>query len=600
MCGIVGCYYFGAQSSDTRQSVDRDLLLSMRDQMRLRGPDDAGEWISENNRLGLAHRRLSVLDLDPRAKQPMQSSDGRFRIVYNGELYNYQEIRSELEAQGHVFKTSSDTEVLLQLYQERGIHALEQLRGMYSFAIWDAQEESLTLVRDPFGIKPLYYSLETGSLRFASSVKALLLDPAVGKEHDATGVVSFFLYGHVLDPHTIYRDIKQVPAGSSLKINRDGDVQLESFCDLETVFDSGVGSQNIHQGSLPELLGETIEAHFASDVPIGVFLSSGIDSSAITALASQRFEQKINTITLGFEEYRGTPQDEVPLAEEVAKMCGTSHQTQWITQEDFSSILDSFFDAMDQPTIDGLNTYLVSRAARQAGLTVVLSGLGGDELFAGYPSFKEIPPLVRAASMFPAAPSIGAVLRQVTKPIFNKFSSPKYASLLEFGSTYGGAHLLRRGLYMPWELKEFLDPDLVEQGWAELSPVLLGDSKQRGALNSRDRVALLELTRYTRDRLLRDCDWAGMAHSLEIRVPLLDITLLRGLRQHQERGIEYSKNDVAAGVSKLLPDKVVSRDKTGFTVPLRSWLSQSFPAVPLERGWRSWAQYVWSRYQGLS
>jgi hypothetical protein len=279
-------------------------------------------------------------------------------------------------------------------------------------------------------------------------------------------------------------------------------------------------------------------------------------------------------VTLGFEEYRGTASDETPLAEIVARQYGANHQTVWVKRADFQDQVERLFTAMDSPSTDGVNTYFVSHAAAQTSLKVALSGLGGDELFGGYPVFAEIPRVVRFIKPFNASTlqPFARAFRAVSASLLKQFTSPKYASLLEYGGSYGGAYLLRRGMFMPWELPEFLDADLVREGWEELQPLIRLNESLDGIRSPRARVSCLEMCWYMRNQLLRDSDWAGMAHSLEIRVPLVDVALLRALAPSLVSPSPPTKLDMAATPNSPLPSSILSRPKTGFSIPVRQWL----------------------------
>ncbi len=337
-----------------------------------------------------------------------------------------------------------------------------------------------------------------------------------------------------------------------------------------------------------------------ADVPVGVFLSSGLDSTTIAALAAEE-GSTLRTVTLGFEEYKGTPKDETPLAEEVARSYRTNHQTVWVTRRDFRERFEHIFSSMDQPSIDGVNTYWVSRVAQESGLKVALSGLGGDELFGGYPSFRQIPSLVKLLRPFDSLRSLARGFRVVSAPLLKHWTSPKYAGLLEYGGTYAGAYLLRRGLFMPWELPDVMDHDLARAGWQQLAsiPSIERDIAQIGL--SRSAVSCLESCWYMRNQLLRDADWAGMAHSLEIRVPLVDIELLRSTKQWTANGATPGKQILSEVPLRPLPEGVRYRPKTGFSVPVREWLfalgaANVAPMKNSDRGLRAWAKVVYSQF----
>jgi asparagine synthetase B (glutamine-hydrolysing)/glycosyltransferase involved in cell wall biosynthesis len=341
-------------------------------------------------------------------------------------------------------------------------------------------------------------------------------------------------------------------------------------------------------------LSDSIRHHLIADVPVGIFLSSGLDSSTLTALAAES-GNSLHTVTLGFEEFKGTDNDETPLAETVARRYGARHQTIWVTRRDFESDLHRLLSAMDQPTNDGVNSYFISRAASQAGLKVALSGVGGDELFGGYSSFHEIPLAVsRLLPLRPFRP-LGSAFRFVSAPLLRRLTSPKYAGLLEYGGSYGGAYLLRRGLFMPWELPQFLDGEMVRQGWDELHTIARLNSTVADIQTPYCKVAALEMAWYLRNQLLRDTDWASMDHSLEVRTPLVDSELLRLTAPMLVSASRPTKQDLAATPSRPLPASVLNRRKTGFVVPVRAWLQQAFdPTSGRERGLRGWVREVYS------
>ncbi|NWG29879.1 MAG: asparagine synthase (glutamine-hydrolyzing) [Rhodocyclaceae bacterium] len=594
MCGIAGIFTYG----DPAAQIDREELLAIRDAMTHRGPDGAGLWLSEDGRVGLAHRRLAIIDLSPAGAQPMSSADKRLHVVFNGEIYNYRTLRAELEGRGHVFRSQSDTEVLLHLYAERGEEMVHALRGMYAFAIWDAQGGSLFLARDPFGIKPLYYADDGKCLRFASQVKALLRSRRVDTAASPAGHVGFFLWGSVPEPHTLYRGIQALPAGSTLRVGEAVTPRPKRFFSIAKVFaeaeETGGASSPVELAEkLGNALRDSVRHHLIADVPVGVFLSAGLDSTLVAGLATEVANAPLNTITLGFREYIGTENDETPLAETVAKRLGSIHRTRWVTRDDFEAEVVRLLASMDQPTIDGVNTYFVSKAAAEAGLKVALSGLGGDELFAAYPSFRDIPRMVRLFAPFRFLPRLGRGFRLLAAPLVRRFTSPKYAGLLEYGGTFAGAYLLRRGLYMPWELPEIMDPDLVRAGWRELAPLLALEETTTGLRAARFKISALELSWYMRNQLLRDADWAGMAHSLEIRVPLVDVRLLKTVATLVRANPGLHKHDAVGAARASLPDAVMRRSKSGFSVPVHRWLAKRMGQGQIPRGLRVWAQEVY-------
>lgn len=593
MCGIAATF---AYRSDADR-VDRAELNRVCDRLTHRGPDGSGLWIAEDGRVGLAHRRLSIIDLSEGGAQPMWNADRTLCITFNGEIYNYKSLRQRLVDRGYSFRSCSDTEVILALYAEKGAAMLDDLRGMFAFVIWDVRNRRLFAARDPFGIKPLYFADDGRTLRLASQIKALLESGKIDTTPEPAGHVGFFLWGNIPDPFTLFRGIKALPAGHTLVASENEAPRVASYCSVISVLREAEQAQPvaaIHSiTDLHDSLRETAEHHLIADVPVGVFLSAGLDSTTLAALVSES-HRDVRTVTLAFAEFQGCAEDETPLAEIVAKQYGTDHSTVTVTRADFEAESSKLLHAMDRPSVDGVNTYFVSLAARRAGLKVALSGLGGDELFGGYPSYSDVPRIVRTAQRFRALTMIGRTVRVVSSAAIKHFTSPKYAGIFEFGGSYGGAYLLRRGLYMPWELPKVLDADLVREGWERLHTLGQLAATCEGLESDRLKVSALELSWYMRHQLLYDSDWAGMAHSLEIRVPLVDIELLRQIAPLLASGNPPRKRDMAAAPSQPLPAAVLNRPKTGFMVPVREWLLQSAqPGSGTERGLRGWARCVY-------
>ncbi len=562
--------------------------------MIARGPDGEGLWLADGGRLGLAHRRLTIIDLSPAGAQPMAHGTRDLHITYNGEIYNYQRLRDELIGQGHAFRSQSDTEVLLHLYERDGPAMTQALRGMYSFAIWDGMKRGLFLARDPFGIKPLYYADHGGTFRFASQVKALLAGGGVDRAPEPAGHVGFHLWGYVPEPYTLFAAIRGLPAGSSLWVDASGAQTAKRFFDVAGEFAQAserpvthdLRDAQLRDAQLRDVLADSVAHHLVADVPVGVFMSAGLDSSTLLGLASERADEPLRTVTLAFDEYAGTDRDEAPLAAETAQLYGADHRTQRVGGADFAAHREALLKAMDQPSIDGVNSYFVAKVTAETGLKVALSGLGGDELFGGYPSFRQLPRLVAALGPLRPLRALGRGLRLVAAPLVRHFTSPKYASLLELGTSYGDAYLLRRGLYMPWELPAVLDGEMVRDGWRELDSLA---RLETGLANPRAAVSALEIGWYMRNQLLRDADWAGMAHSLEIRTPLVDVDLFRALAPMLVSAAPPSKRDMAMTPRPALPGAVIERPKTGFSVPVRDWLRGGTAG---ERGLRGWARQV--------
>jgi asparagine synthase (glutamine-hydrolysing) len=568
MCGINGLLRLRPDAP----AIDREELLRTRDAMTPRGPDDAGAWISPDGRVALASRRLAILDLSPAGAQPMSTADGRHHLVMNGEIYNFRELRRELEADGVAFRSQSDTEVVLTLLVREGAAALPRLRGMFGLAFWDEREKRLLLARDPLGIKPLYLSTEGGCLRFASQVKALEAGGAVSRAVDPAGLAGFLLWGSVPEPFTIRRSVRALPAGHCLLVEdgRIGEPAPFGQPDIDPV----------DPVDPVRAVEESVAAHLISDVPVAVFLSAGLDSGLIAALARRRLSEPPATFTLRFDVLEGTPQDEGPLAAEVARTLGTRHVERRIGRADFAGLWPAVLSAMDQPSIDGFNTFLVSRAAREAGLKVVLSGLGGDELFGSYPSFRDVPAYHRAARRMGWLPGLSPLWPPLAR--ITAADRPKLAGLLRHGRTLPGAYFLRRGLFLPEELPAVLGRDAAAEGLRRYDPVaataaagndpFLRNGKPAGADAWLD-VHVLESALYMRNQLLRDSDWASMACSVELRVPLVDARLHAQLAAHgYEPARGTGKAAFVRAAAPELPAALFSRPKTGFYIPVQEWL----------------------------
>ncbi|HUP61201.1 MAG TPA: asparagine synthase (glutamine-hydrolyzing) [Thermoanaerobaculia bacterium] len=592
MCGITAIFAYRSNAAGVRSEE----LNAITESMRARGPDAGGTWISTDARVGIGARRLAIIDLSAEGTQPMFDVERELVIAFNGEIYNYRELCASLERGGARFHSHTDTEVLLRLYRRDGERMLGLLRGMYAFVIWDTRARRMFVARDPYGIKPLYVSDDGGTIRIASEVKALLAGGAVSRAVDPAGVAGFFLTGSVPEPFTIREAVRAVEAGTAFHVDEErgrGDVlRHESVARVFRRASMQRPTAHLTQAgvALRERIEESVAHHLVADVPIGVFLSSGIDSSALAAIASRLSREPLHTFTLAFEEFRGRHGDEAPLAERFAREIGAIHTTRIVTREEFHADLPNFLAAMDQPTIDGVNTWFVSKAAHEAGIKVVLSGLGGDELLGGYPSFANIPTMMRLA-------------RTPLAWLMSFSRHPKKRLLREYGGTYAGAYLLQRGLFLPHEVcvecgnascrcrsvekRRLASPhstlDILERFEAAIDP---DPGTPFG------RIASLEASLYMRNQLLRDADWTSMAHSVEVRTPFVDIALLR---QIAPLVLEYRETGKRV-LGSMLPPWLRDRPKTGFFVPIREWMD--LPPDGTTTRMRSWARSVFEATAG--
>lgn len=603
MCGINGlfAYHAAAQPATERE------LLKTRERMHARGPDGCGAWWNPSRRCGLGHRRLSIIDLSERAAQPMVSGDGNRIVTFNGEIYNYPTLRKGLEADGVCFASTSDTEALLHLYARHGAEMVHQLRGMFAFAIWDERKGGLFLARDPYGIKPLYTADDGRTFRFASQVKALLAGEQVSREIDPGGVVGFYLFGSVPEPFTLYRAIRALPAGHTQWIDAAGPHPSQCYVKLAEIVERGMHDPSPRAAlskRLRDCAADSVKAHLLADVEVGIFLSAGVDSGALLGLMRDAGQRDIRAITLAFDEFRATEEDEAPHAARIAARYAAHHVVRRVGEREFNHDLPAIFDAMDQPSIDGVNTWFIAKAAREAGLKVAISGIGGDELLAGYPSFIDVPRWRHRYGALAKIPGFGGLARSLVRTLAPEFARrrPKALGMFEYCSTWAGAYLLRRGLFLPDELLSILEPELVDEGLQRLEPTdQLAASIVPDPGSDPGRVCLFESSHYLRNQLLRDADWAGMAHSIEIRVPLVDIELLERFAPAFGALVPGDGKAALARAPTLpLPEEIVARAKTGFGVPIGAWMAKSLAqkaparAVSAPAGLisRDWSQIV--------
>jgi asparagine synthase (glutamine-hydrolysing) len=580
VCGIAGLV-----SSPDRINEDyANAVRRMTHRMISRGPDAEGFWRGDGVVLG--HRRLAILDLDPRSNQPMLSTDGRYSIVFNGEIYNFRQLRSDLEAQGDTLRTTSDTEVLVALYARYGDRMLTKLRGMFAFAIWDATARDLFLARDPYGIKPLYYVRTRHGVFFASQVKALLATGLVDTDVELAGLAGFYLWGSVPEPWTPFRGIKALPAGSWMRIRNDLQPQKPvCWYDIREAWKQEQETRHTAeelQEQVRQAMTDSVRDHLVSDVPICVFLSGGIDSGAITALVSQ-LGNKVEGITIGFKEFDELHDDEVPVAAEVAAHYGFSHYVRQVSRAEFEQDIPEFMDAMDQPTIDGVNTWFASKAASERGYKVVLSGVGGDELLYGYGLTSEIPRATHRNQVIAGVPGARRLLESLADNLELKQFHPKLKGIPQFMGSLAGEYFLRRSLFLPRELPALMGVERAREGLQRLGGSPPG-MMSPGASNSEAEVCMLDSTLYMRNMLLRDSDWTSMAHSLELRTPFVDAALLSAMSPiHANFTGGAGKRLLAKSPNVPLPNHVIHRRKTGFSVPMAQWLASA-------NGHRDWDQ----------
>jgi len=567
MCGIAGVF----AEHGALDHRHHETLHHLNQWQAHRGPDGEGFWASGDRTVMFAHRRLAIIDTGPSGAQPMTDSTGRWTINLNGEIYNYRFLRTKLERLGRQFSTNSDTEVLMNSIAEWGEGGLTQLRGMFAFALWDNQEKELWFARDPYGIKPLYLAEIDGATWFASQARALAECVPIPDKRDAAGLVGFYLWGSVPEPFSWWADIRPVGSGCVERFTLGTRKRkARQYYSIPSQF-AAEKKGRLAKSDLRHVLMDSVEHHLVSDTDVGVFLSAGVDSNVIASLASTKLA-KLKTITLAFQEYENTPNDEAPLAELAARTLGSDHKTVRIGKGEFDALLSDFFRKMDQPTIDGLNTYLISRAAASQGLKVVLSGLGGDELFGSYPSFKQIPLLLKLGAA-PGIASFGRLTQRMSRELFPELFASKLMSIFAYSGNVLDAYMLRRCVFLKEGLDLLLDESWIEQGLSRLAEARaqqLTISPVAGA-RTRAQISALESCSYLRNQLLRDADWAGMAHGIEIRVPFVDRAVLESLGPCVASKYPPRKSDLA--VAAGIPAELRRRRKTGFITPAHQWVT---------------------------
>ncbi len=553
MCGIMGVW------SDGRPEQVRAAVRGMMAASRHRGPDADG-CIGLGDSLVLGHTRLSILDLSDGARQPMQDPVSASWLIFNGEIYNFRELRAQLEELGVSFATTGDSEVLLHALVQWGEAALDKLDGMFAFAFWNGCERNLLLGRDRLGIKPLYVYTGSRGLAFASEVKALERANLGPLTLDRDAIDSFLAFGAVIGPQTIYREIRELEPGHVLRISRHGDIVDRQYwslqsCISESAAERGTnGAQNFQQAvaDVRDRLAAAVDSHLVSDVPVGVFLSGGVDSSLLALLASERAKSPITLLTVAFAEHEFS---ELPYARQIARELPHHHEVVTLNAEQLRELLPLALAAMDQPTVDGINTYVISRVGVSLGLKVLLSGVGGDELFGGYTTFAKVPQLLR----------YGAALRPAAR-VMSKLDSRnpiQWRKAADAGrlQNLAEAYLLQRSIRWTPEVRRSLG--------ARLQPHV------DPLANDYQKLAALELQVYMRHQLLRDADVFSMANSVELRVPFLDLALLRTAlaiepRHHFENG--KGKRITWQILRELTKNSVSRRRKMGFTFPWQRWM----------------------------
>lgn len=587
MCGIVGIFNHSRQAK-----IDIDLLIRMRDEMYHRGPDDCGLWVSNDGFLGLAHRRLSIIDLSKTASQPMCNEDGTIWIVFNGEIYNHLEIRKELEKKGHAFKTDhSDTETIIHSFEEWGINCVEKFRGMFAFGIWNSNKKELWLARDRIGIKPVYYTEVNGKFIFASEIKSILVDPGIARNVDEAAMYHYLSFLTTPAPDTMFKNIKKLPSGCFLKINNEGQIQIIRYWD---VFDHtnpliNEKENNIASRLLQELK-ISVDYRGISDVPVGIFLSGGIDSSVNAALFSMNNKEKIKTFTIGYEGENPTYLNEFHYARMMAKNINAQYFEKILKPEDFINFMSKLVFHQDEPIADEVcfPIYHVSKLAKDNGVTVCQVGEGSDELFMGYPNWaialrlyklNRVPlmELLKKMSLF-------------SLKTFNKKDSYSYEwlrrAIMNEPIFWGGAEAFfeceKKNLLSPRLRVDFKDYSSVEA----IRPIFERFNDKAWEKTPLSWMSYLDINFRLPELLLMRVDKMSMATSLEARVPYLDhkfVEFAMSIPEKIKTENGELKHILKKSVKGLIPDELIYRTKQGFGVPIYEWFFKELGSFAKDR-----------------
>jgi asparagine synthase (glutamine-hydrolysing) len=577
MCGITGVIDFNSSNS----SVDDSTVRRMADVMQHRGPDSNGVWISDDRRCGLGFRRLAIIDLSPLGNQPMTTSDGRYTIVFNGEIYNHEIIRQELIAKGYNYKSRTDTETILYGYIEWGRDVVHKLLGMWGFAIWDDQEKTLFAARDRIGIKPLYYYHRGGKFIFGSEIKAILEHPAVSRELNLEELPIYLNYGMSGNRQSLFRNINKLSAGHRLFLNKSGDLTVERYWSPVKDNPEYTKMDAVEvQGEILRLLRQAIKDRMMSDVPFGVFLSGGIDSSLNVALMYELMDRPIDTYTVGFKELE--KYNELQYARQISKLYNTNHHEILIDQNDAFPILESLVWHEDEPNADPvcIPLYFLSKLTRESGTIVIQVGEGSDEQFVGYPwmmreynffrtywsAFKYLPSFARKAVYNTAMIALNSRDRFDITEYFRRGANDEQLY-------WSGASIFPPSIFPKILNEKYQYLTKFPGAYAErLHSEILKLNPKADYLQ---RILYVELTHRLAETLLMRVDKIGMAHSIEARVPFLDhriveftMTLPPSLRVPDKKTTKYV---LKKAVEPLLPDNIINRRKQGFWAPVNEW-----------------------------
>lgn len=583
MCGIAGILSHNGAPDLAGRAALMERALSHR------GPDGHAVWASRHCHAAFAHTRLAIIDPTPSGRQPMSIDDGRLTITFNGEIYNLMEIRREIEARGVAFQSRADSEVVLRAYDAFGEHCVERLRGMFAFAIWDERERHCLLARDRFGIKPLYYAIDRDRMAFASELRALVASGLVTATVDASAAYEYFRAGSVPEPRTLLAGAKCLEAGH-VAVWRGGQLRQRQYFDLSFALAPDAGDAVARTRAA---LIDSVQHHFVADVPVGIFLSGGMDSTALLALASAVNGAETRALTMAMP---GSQDDELALAKRTAAHFGVRHDVCEVDAHSAKSLFAEYLAAMDQPSIDGMNTLAVSNLAKACGMKVMLSGIGADELFGGYPSVHAVPSFTAWNRRLAA----GGRLRTIAGRMLERLPDPRarrLGDMLGQPPDLSASYATFRGIFTRSEARQLTrqfvgdppdDDDATSEAPSDPTP--------------QDAACRLEMTRYLRNQLLRDADVMSMARGVEVRVPFIDarvVATVTAIPQHER--LAPAKSLLRRAVPEI-PEWIASQPKRGFMFPMERWLDGAWQgtfdetdaraAVPTRTWYRKWCVHA--------
>lgn len=565
MCGFIAS--FG-------QDVNYKGFEDAMEHLKRRGPDSKGIWIKDDVFLG--SRRLAIFDLNNRSNQPMTSLCSRYILLFNGAIYNYKALRKYLIKSGIKLKTFSDTEVILELFALEGPKMLHRLQGMFAFLIWDIENKEAFAARDPYGIKPLYIAKNTNGLILASQIKTLLATKKIKNDKDLFSEYFFKNFGFVIEPHTWFNNIKSLKSGHYIKVKEGKIITEKQWYNIENLWVNA--DKNIKKISkkeciklVNEAVTDTIKKHLIADVPIGIFLSAGIDSALLASIVSSNSKKNIIAITVLFDDFKNSNYDETHKAKIISEKLGLKHHIFKVTKEDFFKDLPLILSAMDQPSIDGINTWYASKAAAKLNLKVVFSGLGGDEIFFGYDHYKKIPIIKKYLSLLRKVPLFSTICE-----IFLNFLSyinkdQRLKFLLKYSDSISKLWFLKRSILY------FNDVTIKKEEKNILNISNFYNEFFEKDLNYNFKDTKIHLSQldsliYMKNQLLRDSDWASMYHGIELRTPFVDIGLIEKLKDLMNSYSSYeNKEIVKLSFNSILPKEAMQNKKIGFQTPINKW-----------------------------